>query len=598
MGLAGGGTAGGVTLDLDINELTVGSPVVSDYLPFSDESLGGDPTRRAQISTVLALAGISGVDNYADDLDLSVSGSTLTARLGRTGSLLDLVDSATLPSGSGGGVDTFLELTDAPDSYTESVEATYTIGFSPIVGHPAIGASYLRGRLPPELFSSPTFSGHAQALFTSVYADNSADVDIRLAQGTPWTTNSVSNLRASIRIGNNTISNLSFILQTQDEAPGFNPRLLFNERLTSAQNRLLQDASSDETIEVDFVIPNASTAGFLVAIGPTRTELEFIPPNSLAIGTSSGGGSDGNNYSDSLELTVVGTSLTATIGRTGTLSDLSDSVTLPTTGGGSGDITAVTAGIGLAGGGTTGAITLDLDVNELSVSTPVLGDYLPFSDESLVGDPTRRATIQEVLALGGVSGTDNYVDDLIIGLSGSTLRVTIGRTGTLSNLSDTVTLPTGGGTGDITAVNTPFNSGLSGGVISGVATLLLDIDNLLGGTPSASDYLAFSDQTGIGDPTHYTTIASILNLGPDIGSGLDNLADGSDPFPYDLEYRTSLDINDEIAIRQDGTWVRVSLGQFIQSILYNAMDGGVPDVGDIIKFRQIGPVIRSQWEQP
>ena len=62
-----------------------------------------------------------------------------------------------------------------------------------------------------------------------------------------------------------------------------------------------------------------------------------------------------------------------------------------------GDITAVTAGDGLSGGGTGGAVSLALDVNALSVVTAVAADYVTIED---VGDNTsKKALISDITAL-------------------------------------------------------------------------------------------------------------------------------------------------------------------------------------------------------
>ena len=40
-----------------------------------------------------------------------------------------------------------------------------------------------------------------------------------------------------------------------------------------------------------------------------------------------------------------------------------------------GDITGVTAGVGLSGGGDSGDLTVTLDLSELSTVTPINGDF-------------------------------------------------------------------------------------------------------------------------------------------------------------------------------------------------------------------------------
>tara|TARA_R110000787_G_scaffold4258_13_gene16573 strand:- start:2738 stop:3379 length:642 start_codon:yes stop_codon:yes gene_type:complete len=136
------------------------------------------------------------------------------------------------------------------------------------------------------------------------------------------------------------------------------------------------------------------------------------------------------------------------------------------------DITGVTAGTAISGGGTSGTVTVNVDVNSASTVTATSSDYILISD--VTDNSTKKALISDVVA-----------------------------------------------TGDITAIVTASNSSLAGGTSSGSATLTVSTTNTSTATAVAGDYVLIEDVSD--NTTKKALISDIVSLVPD-----------SDPIPLIL----------------------------------------------------------------
>jgi hypothetical protein len=128
------------------------------------------------------------------------------------------------------------------------------------------------------------------------------------------------------------------------------------------------------------------------------------------------------------------------------------------------DITGVTAGTAISGGGTSGTVTVNVDVNAATTVTATNSDFLLLADAS-DSNATKKALISDIIA-----------------------------------------------TGDITAVVTGSNSSLAGGVSSGAATLTVSTTNTATATAVAGDYVLIEDVSD--NTTKKALISDITALVP------------------------------------------------------------------------------------
>ena len=144
-----------------------------------------------------------------------------------------------------------------------------------------------------------------------------------------------------------------------------------------------------------------------------------------------------------------------------------------------GDITGVTAGVGLSGGGTSGGVTLTLDLSELSAVTPASGDSLATLDSN--GSTEQLTTVDALATL--FAGSNLTASSGVIAVDDSFLK---------NDANDTTsgTITAGGFTtsGSITLGGHAVND-------INVASEFTDDDNHLMTAAAINDRFSTSDTT-------------------------------------------------------------------------------------------------------
>jgi len=184
------GTGGTVTFSLDVNGLTTATPVTSDFLAFSDESGTGDPTRKATLATILALAddttytlgveaegantaGIKLTPSSGTASAVVISGTSATIKVTEDTTTdiitLDLQDDVTITSDLTVGDNLTLTSGNLSVTGTGSFTGQVTIPVTPTASTSAASKSYV----------DSTLAGSGALIFQGGYnaATNTPDLD-------------------------------------------------------------------------------------------------------------------------------------------------------------------------------------------------------------------------------------------------------------------------------------------------------------------------------------------------------------------------------------------------------------------------------------
>jgi len=168
---------------------------------------------------------------------------------------------------------------------------------------------------------------------------------------------------------------------------------------------------------------------------------------------------------------------------------------------GSGDIEGVTAGDGISGGGTSGTVTVTLDLSELSAVTPANGDSLSTIDSDGANEQLTTVAALATLFAG-------------VGLSASSAVLTLDLSElsavTPANGDSLATIDSDGGTEQLTTVAALATLFAGTGLAASSSVLSIDFSELSAVTPANGDSLATLDSDG--GTEQLTTVAALATL--------------------------------------------------------------------------------------
>ena len=262
---------------------------------------------------------------------------------------------------------------------------------------------------------------------------------------------------------------------------------IFKNIAVSGQSTVVADSNSDTltfaaaggmTITTDAATdtitfnPNDDNSNYYVSGASYASGTLTLTRNGLSTLTATGFPTNNNQLSNGSGYTT--NTGTTTASNTQTFTNKSGNISQWTNNSGyttnTGDITGVTAGTGLSGGGTSGSVTLTLDLGELGVGNTLVGtDYLVSEN----GGADKRQLVSSI-PLSIFSNNAGWTTNTGTTTASNSQTFT-NKSGNISQWSNNSGYTTN--VGDITGVTA--GTGMSGGGTSGTVTLTNSAPNIV-----------------------------------------------------------------------------------------------------------------------